>query len=152
MRYAKNNENSLLTGRNLFLQYNLIRLQAGLSILTTFGYLTPSYWDYQIVVGYSISILNRLYLDQTLSTLNHFMLFKASAPVTLLSSDKTKSAKVCKLVFRGGLAYEFSADYQELYGRYAIVGEYIDIVYQIFHINMPFIFQVQSKRVLVQSA
>jgi hypothetical protein len=151
-QFAKRNGTSLLTGRTLFLKYNLVRLQAGLSILTTFNYLSPIFHNYIFSVYNVVSTYNCIATDQTLVSSNHWLLASLSAPLTITSSSKLCNIKVCKITDFDISYYKFETDYIARYGRLLAVGEYVDVKIKVFATDMPVIFQTQTFRSIVLSA
>jgi hypothetical protein len=151
-QFAKRNGASLLTGRALFLKYNLVRLQAGLSLLTTFSYLSPIFHNYTFSVFNVVSAYNCISTGQQLETLNHWMLASFSAPLVIASPSKLCNVKVCKLSVFELYYYKFETDYVARYGRLLAGGDYVDVRVKVFATDMPVIFQTQTFRSIIQSA
>lgn len=151
-QFAKRNGASLLTGRALFLKYNLVRLQAGLSLLTTFSYLSPIFHNYTFEIFNVVSTYNCITTDQTLVSSNHWLLASFSAPLVIASPSKLCNVKVCKITDFDVSYYKFETDYVARYGRLLAVGDYVDVRVRVFATDMPVVFQTQTFRAVVQSA
>lgn len=144
--FSKFNKTSLLTGRALFIKYNLIRLRAGLSVMTTFDYLTPVYHAYTWSLNKHVPNGNYLLLDQDLQDNNHILLARFSLPLVATSRSMINQTRVCRLIRSSSTYYFFATDYRAIFGADIVSGQYCDIVYRLICTDMPAVFQSQSIR------
>lgn len=79
--YARLNKNALLSGFNLFVRYNIIRLNAGLEIRTALSYVTPPFVPVGLTLELQSPSLPVIITEAIFPGLSSFFTLKMSAPV-----------------------------------------------------------------------
>lgn len=116
--YMKNDKSILLSGYTLFLKYNLVRLHAGFSILTSFTFTDLVYKDIIPTIWYLGGSFGLLFTE-SFNYPNDFILFKISPKLSQPSYSKKNKMKVIQLDQNGGSPisnFNLTTDYTSLFG------------------------------------
>lgn len=134
--YQKNNQNFIISGFALFLKYNLIRMHAGFSILTSFEYtsLAPLILDPVVTLAGGALTLG---LQEDISDDVSYVLFKASPVKNNITFSFKKRLRVILLPYTGPAgqsSWDISSDYVSLFGKLPVATE--QILISIIHFSM----------------
>jgi hypothetical protein len=134
--YCKNSKNVLLTGYQLFIKYNLIRLHAGFNPLINISYETP--YNYTPFVGFSADV-DSLFIEFNDDVEPDFWsaLVKLSPPKRPNSPVNSKIYKVVKLSGLSGAIQDITANYVNVFGQLPHAGQYLCHIITIFNVNCP---------------
>jgi hypothetical protein len=133
--FTKKNKNSLLSPRSLFFKYNLIRLHAGLSIISDFNYnsLVQYPLSFNLFIEDDYLFLN--FTDIPLVTDQLFFLLKLSKPHTSSNYFNVSQNKVIKAVFVDASTYDLTSSYNSVFFNLPAPGSFISYEIIFFHLN-----------------
>lgn len=126
----RHDKNVLMSGHNLYIKYQVMRLVTGLSILDTLQYISIPEWKYPSQI---IEEAPNLYL----STLpfsegaigNLLIIFKVSTPRPASQQFNPRGLRYCKLVGATWDAFHFDAAYVAVFGALPPIGSYLHYSY-----------------------
>jgi hypothetical protein len=132
----RNNQNVYLSGYQLFLKYNLLRLHTGLGVLSsiTYGNIVKLNTDVQFYWGNNELVAS---VDDSFDAAVFGCVFMASAPK---STGYPVKAKCYRLIQLTDIFLHYFYITQEYYAEYASVpglGYYISYKVTFFDLNMP---------------
>ena len=145
------NKSKTLSGFNLFLKYNLIRLTCGLAILDApvFSIFTDGLVDPII----DINGVN-LYLNwqESFNPSVRWFLFKISDIVNSSVLNIGSKVRVFKIPPSTESSYNIAALFLQFYGKFPVDGDIVYIKYIIFDTTTPIMFPEVSKKIIISTA
>lgn len=134
--YCKKNPTVLLSGYQLFLSYNMLRLSAGLSILSDITFTITPFNDvsgtcifHEDELGYNFE--NAFFIDEWLP------LLKCSRPLIRRITPNSVKLRCIPINFMIDTEIEFTPGYLSIYGSLPAVGNFIAISIQFINKYMP---------------
>jgi hypothetical protein len=134
----KNNRNVKLTGGQLFMKYNLIRMNAGFSILTTIVYGNIQKFDTSVIFNWLNHELTAT-VDDGFDPAVWNVLFMISSPRPSGYPVKVKSYKLIPITDIFENHFYLTQDYFNLYSTVPGLGLFLAYKLTIFYMNMPVI-------------
>ncbi|MBE3035887.1 MAG: hypothetical protein IMZ70_02220 [Candidatus Atribacteria bacterium] len=145
----RRDKNVLLTGHSLFIQYNYMRLLAGLTLLVSIDYnlLPRNTGNIALAVGANQSLL--LTLDADYIETQQFFIFKISSPRRSSLSFAAKGILYLPIVTVAGSPYEIGNFYATTFGPLPIIDDTVHYTIRWFSLTSPILSGIYSGTCLV---
>ena len=145
----RRDKNVLLTGHSLFIQYNYMRLLAGLTILVSIDYslLPRNTGNIALAVGPGQSLL--LTLDADYIESQQFFIFKISSSRRSSLSFAAKGLLYLPVIIGTGSPYQIGTLYATAFGPLPIIADTIHYTIRWFSLTSPVLSGIYSGTCLV---